>query len=112
MAKIQTTIQLVLHIARRHFAVAKTSNTLQNKTTRQQHVKVKKQNKKTNINNGFNKSHHLGHSVPILATIMAYNLNALNKLMFLNTISKKRIFIIKCCTEGPMLRTVKGNRNK
>lgn len=42
MAKIQTTIQLVLHIARRHFAVAETSNTLQNKTTRQQHEKVKK----------------------------------------------------------------------
>ena len=47
MAKIQTTIQLVLHIARRHFAVAKTSNTLQNKTTRQQHVKVKNKKQKT-----------------------------------------------------------------
>ena len=68
--------------------------------------KLKNTNKqKHNINNGFNKSHPLGHSVLILATTMAHNLNAPNKLMFLNTISKKRIFIIKCCTEGPMLRT-------
>ena len=52
--------------------------------------KLKNKNKNRNINNGFNKFHHLGHSVLILAITMAHKLNTLNKLMFLNTISKKK----------------------